>query len=260
MIKLTELFLAELKRSWILLLRYATEALGGIVITTTVFYGLFLSARYIAGPTSQFGDRLDAIIVGYVLWTLTLFIINDVASRLQEEALSGTLEQIFLSPYPPTQIFLLRACASLSLQSVLIVSILLIILWLTNSQLAFPLLLILPLICVLLGAYGLAFAMGGLALIFKRVGQLLGIAQFGLLFLLSVPLETEGVGLPGLQALLPMTMGAGLLRNLMARQTGLDWGTLGLALINGLAYLALGLWLFRQAERLTKRRGRLGGY
>ncbi|NEQ25246.1 MAG: ABC transporter permease, partial [Microcoleus sp. SIO2G3] len=42
-----ELFLAELRRSWIQFIRYPTEAIGGVVITTSIFYGLFLSARYI---------------------------------------------------------------------------------------------------------------------------------------------------------------------------------------------------------------------
>jgi ABC-2 type transport system permease protein len=64
-----ELFLAEFRRSWIQFIRYPVEAIGGIVITTSIFYGLFLSARYIAGPSLQFGDRLDAIVVGYTLWS-----------------------------------------------------------------------------------------------------------------------------------------------------------------------------------------------
>jgi ABC-2 type transport system permease protein len=61
-----KLLLAELKRSWTMLRRYGAETIGGIVATTVVFYGLFLSAKYVAGEV-QFGDRLDAIVVGYVL-------------------------------------------------------------------------------------------------------------------------------------------------------------------------------------------------
>jgi ABC-2 type transport system permease protein len=50
-----------------------------------VFYGLFVSAQYIAGPGFAFGDRLDAVVVGYVVWTLILFINNDIAINLQLE-------------------------------------------------------------------------------------------------------------------------------------------------------------------------------
>lgn len=255
-----ELFLAELRRSWIQLIRYSTEAIGGIIITTSIFYGLFLSAQYIAGPGLQFGDRLDAVVIGYVLWTLVLFILSDIAGGLQNEAQTGTLEQLFLSPFNASQVFLVRAIASLTIQITLNVSILLIIIAITGSQLSFPPTLVLPFITVLLGAYGLAFAMGSLALLLKRVQQLLGIFQFALLFLLSVPTETWVGSGKVFALLLPMTPGAGLLRNLMARGLGLDWGQWAIALVNGVVYFSLGLFLFRQAERETKRRGRLGGY
>lgn len=255
-----ELFLAELKRSWIQFIRYPTEAIGGVFIITAVFYGLFLSARYIAGPNLQFGNRLDAIIVGYVLWTLVIFIMTDIAGTLQYEAQTGTLEQIFLSPFSASKVFLIRALAGLMLQLILLLSILLIIIVLTRSQLSFPPSLLLPLLTVLLGAYGLAFMMGSLSLLLKRVQQLLGIFQFALLFLLTVPTETWTGPLRVVGLLLPMMPGAGLLRNLMARGQMLDPIALAIALGNGASYFVLGLFLFHWAERETKRRGGLGGY
>lgn len=255
-----ELFLAELKRSWIQLIRYSTEAIGGIIITTTVFYGLFLSAQYIAGPGLQFGDRLDSIIVGYVLWTLVLFILGDIAGGLQSEAQTGTLEQLFLSPFGAPRVFLTRAIAGLTIQITLNLTILVMILLLTGRQLFFPPSLVLPFTTVLLSAYGLAFAMGSLALLLKRVQQLLGIFQFVLLFLLTMPIETW-VGTPRILGfLLPLAPGAGLLRDVMARGEGINWLHLAIAFLNGIIYLTLGLFLFRQAEQITKRRGRLSGY
>jgi ABC-2 type transport system permease protein len=254
------LFLAELKRSWIQLLRYSTESIGGVLIVSLVFYGLFLSARYMAGPSLQFGSRLDAIVVGYVLWSLVVFIMTDISGGLQNEAQTGTLEQLFISPFGAPRIFLTRAIANLTIQLTLNITILLIIMRLTGSQLSFPPTLVLPFVCVLLGAYGLAFTMGSLALLLKRVQQILGIFQFALLFLLSVPTETWAGSTRLLAWLLPMVPGAGLLREVMARKQGLDWGWLAIAFVNGGIYFALGLFLFRLAERETKRRGRLGGY
>jgi ABC-2 type transport system permease protein len=255
-----ELFLAELKRGWIQFIRYSFEAIAGVTITTAIFYGLFLSARYIAGPTLQFGNRLDAVVVGYVLWSLALFIMTEIAGGLQSEAQTGTLEQLFLSPFNAPTVFLLRALASLTRQLTLIVGVLLIIMALTGSRLSFPPSLLLPFATVLLGAYGLAFAMGSLALLLKRVQQVLGIFQFALLFLLTIPTETW-VGSPRLLGLLlPMTPGAGILRDLMARGQPLELLQFVLALLNGIAYFSLGLVLFRWAERETKRRGKLSGY
>lgn len=255
-----ELFLAELKRSWIQFIRYSTEAIGGVLITTIFFYGLFLGAKYVAGPASQFGDRLDAIIIGYVLWTLVLFIMGDIAGGLQNEAQTGTLEQLFLTPYGAPRVFLTRAAASLTIQLTLNFVVLVLIVLLTGSHLSFTPSFIPPFISVLLGAYGLAFTSGSLALLLKRVQQLLSIFNFSLLLLLSLPTETWTGAIRWLGYLLPMAPGAGLLRNVMARSEGLDWGLCLVALLNGLIYLCLGIFLFRLAERETKRRGRLGGY
>ncbi|MCU0570576.1 MAG: ABC transporter permease [Oculatellaceae cyanobacterium Prado106] len=254
------LFLAELKRSWIQLLRYSTEVIGGIVATTVIFYGLFLSTRYIAGPGLQFGDRLDAVIIGYVLWSLVLFIMGDVSGGLQNEARTGTLEQLFLSPYGASRLFLVRAIASLFIQLMTNLVILIIIIVITRTQLAFPPTLVIPLICVLMGAYGLAFTVGSLALIFKQVQQLLSILQFGLLLLLAAPTESWTGQLRWLGWVLPMTPGAGLLRDLMARGLPLNPERVAIALTNGIFYLGLGMLLFRWAEKITKRQGKLGGY
>lgn len=255
-----ELFLAELKRTWIEFIRYPVNSIAGVVITTTIFYGLFLSARYIAGPAVQFGDRLDAIVIGYVLWTLVIFVVNDIAVELQIETQTGTLEQVFLSPFGASRVFLARAIAGLTLNMVLIAGVLLSIVVLTGRQLHFPLSLLLPLITVLLGAYGLAFLMGALALLFKRIQQLIGLSQFGLLFLLSAPTETWSGPLGSVMMFLPMASGAGMLRDLMARNLSLDFFDLALASLNGVGYFVLGLFVFRWAESEAKRRGILGGY
>ncbi|OKH20871.1 ABC transporter permease [Chroogloeocystis siderophila] len=255
-----ELFLAELKRSWIEFTRYPVDAVAGVFIITSVFYGLFLSARYIAGPNLQFGDRLDAIVVGYVLWTLVIFVVTSIVSILQIEAQTGTLEQVMLTPYGVSRVFLARAIASLTINIVLITGILLLILLLTGRRLYFPLTLIFPLLTVLFGAYGLAFLMASLALLFKRIQQLLGLTQFALLFLLTIPSETWSGTLSIVRFLLPMTMGAGILRDLMARNLSLNFVEISLAFLNGLGYLFLGLIVFRRAEVEAKRRGILGGY
>jgi ABC-2 type transport system permease protein len=255
-----KLFWAELRRAWIQFRRYPAEAIGGVFIYTSVFYGLFLSTQYIAGPGLKLGDRLDSIIVGYVLWAIVTFIMFDIAGNLQNESQTGTLEQLFLAAYRAPRVLLNRAVASLLVQFLLIGLILLIIMTITGRFLAFPIALVLPLLSIICAGYGLSFIIGSMTLLFKRVQQLLVIVQFSLLFLLSVPTEEwSGTGkLVGY--LLPMAPGAGLLRDLMARQLGLDWTRLAIAFLNGGVYLAIGVVVFSWAERQTKLRGKLGGY
>lgn len=255
-----DLLIGEFKRTWVQTLRYPTEVVGGIVILTTVFYGIFLSTQYMAGPASTFGDRLDAVVVGYVIWTLVLYIVNDIANNLQQEAQTGTLEQVFLSPFGAPRVFLARAIASLTLRLLLILIVLAIIIAMTGSQLAFPALLLLPLSTLLLSAYGLAFFIGSFALVFKKVQQLLGLFQFVLLFLLAAPTEDWSGTARWVANLLPILPSTGLLRDLMAREQPLDWGMWAIALANGIVYFTLGTFVFRWAERQAKRQGTLGGY
>lgn len=253
------LLIGEFKRTWIQNVRYPSEAIGGVVIITTIFYGLFVSAQYMAGPVN-FGDRLDSVIVGYVLWTLAQYIVSDIAFNIQYEAQTGTLEQIFLSPFTAPKIFFARAVASLALRMSLIVVILFILMATTGSWLSFPLGLIFPLLTLLMAAYGLAFIMGSCALVFKRIQQILPIIQFALLFLLAAPVEEWGRNAEIVASFLPMLPSTGLLRDLMARGEGLDIVLLAIALVNGLAYFSLGLFAFSWAERKAKLQGSLGGY
>lgn len=255
-----ELFWAELKRTWTEFIRYPLDSLMGVIFTTLMFYGLLLSARYMAGPSLQFGERLDAIVVGYVLWILVIFAADNIAFTLQIEAQTGTLEQIFLSPFGAVRVFLIRAMASLTLHLVLTLGSLVVVVVLTGRQLSFPLSLFLPLIAVLLGAYGIGFMLGALALLFKRIQQVLGLSQFGLLFLLMIPSETWIGALQSLRFLLPMTLGAGMLRDLMARNQSLNFFECALAAVNGLGYFVVGLLIFRWAESKAKAQGMLGGY
>lgn len=255
-----EIFWVELKRQWIQQRRFAIDAIAGILGIAIAFYGLFLTTQYVAGPASQFGNRLDAIVVGYVLWSLVTFIIADIAGGLQQEAFTGTLEQIFLSPFPAAHIFLARALARLTVTLFQMVAILLLLMTVTGRFLAFSPALLLPLIAVILGAFGLALAIGSLSLLIKQVQQVLGILPFGLFLAMLVPVETWDVPARWLGWLLPMTPGAGVLRELMARNQSLDWGQLAIAFLNGGIYLAIGLTLFGRAEHIAKQRGKLGGY
>ena len=250
----------EFKRSLLMLRRYPMEMVGQLVVITMIFYGLFLGAKYIAGPTAQFGDRLDALVVGYVLWTLALFAIGDLSWGLMNEAREGTLEQVFLSPYGPGRVYMARNVAGLLLTLGLNLSILGLIMLLTGVRLDFSWSALAPLAAVLLGAYGLGFLLGALALLFKRIQAFLNLFQFVLMFLIMTPFEQLHGLIRVAGYLLPMTTGAGQLRALMARGEAFDPVVFGLGLLNGFVYLTVGLWVFGRAVRAAKERGLLGGY
>jgi ABC-2 type transport system permease protein len=111
-----------------------------------------------------------------------------------------------------------------------------------------------------MGAYGLSLSIGSLALLLKRVQQLLSFLPFGLLFVLTVPIESWSGPARFLSLLLPMAPGAGLMRALMARGEAIAPIPMLVAIANGGIYLGLGLVLFRRAEHIAKARGKLAGY
>jgi len=256
---MVELFQAEFKRIWIEFIRYPVDIISGLLANTSVIYGLFLSAKYIGGPNLQ-GERLDVIVIGYVLWTLVVFILEGIAFGLQVEAQTGTLEQVFLSPFGTLRVLMIRGLANLTLNIALILVVLIFTMLLTGRYLHFPPSILLPLITVLLGAYGLSLIMAALTLLYKRIQQLLGLVQFALFFLLTFPSEIWGRYLQNLRLILPMTVGSDVLRDLMARNQTLDLSSLIFALVNGIGYLIVGVLVFRWAERKAKHQAILNGY
>ena len=255
-----DLFTAEIKRTWTLERRYPLELFIGLFMMGLTFYGLFLGAKYMAGPAAQFGNRIDGLILGYGLWTLVLVGMNTIALLLQGEAQTGTLEQLYLSPYGPVKIILARGLSVLGLSFATSLATLLVMLWLTGRTLSFPVATLAPLASVILGSYGLGFTLGALALVFKRVQEMMRLFQFGLLALVILPVE-QWTG-PGraLGFLLPIAPAAGQLRDLMARGLPFDPGYFGLTVLNGAGHFALGLLLFLTADRVARSRGLLGQY
>ncbi|GIW33387.1 ABC transporter permease [Meiothermus sp.] len=253
-----QLITNEACRNLILFRRYLGESVASLVVLMLVFYGLFLGTRYMAGPTAQFGDRLDAMVVGFVLWTLILSSFAGLAQNLAEEAQTGVMEQVFLSSYPPTVVFLARCVSSVGFILLVNGAVLAALILLTGARIVLPLAVIPPVITILMASYGLGFALASLALRFKRVTQLVNLGQFALLFLVMTPFEHWQSPVPGY--VLPMAPGVGLTREVMAHGGSLDGSMMSAAALNGLVYLALGVWAFQVGIRKVKSQGLLSGY
>lgn len=253
-----ELFRAELKRAWILYVRYPMDYVSGLVIMLVTFYVLVMGARYIAGPAMGFGDRLDGVILGYWLWNLAIISFSYTATAIHLDALAGTLEHIFLSPYGPVKVFLARSLASIGLNIGTSSLLLLVLLLITGRRLSFPPLLALPLLTLLITTYGIGLMVSGLTLLAKQINQFLAILQFLFLPLVIVPFETWEGAYSIARFFVPIAPSAALLRGLMTRDAGLDLGHLLIATVNSLIYFVLGVILFRAADRRARARGLLG--
>jgi len=249
------LLLIEFWRSWIFFRRYPISNIAYIVITFIVFYGLFLGTRYLAGPVELVGSRLDAFVVGYIVWSLSLSALADISINLQEDMQSGTLEHVYLSPYGPTKIYLARGLARLviNLGITLIVGLLIMVAldhWLRWRPLALPVMLV-----TLASAYGFSLFFGGLTLLYKRVGGLFGLVQFLLLYLVLLPVEDQPFAVRIASVLLPIAPTVGLLRQVLSESGQFEPLQAGLALGNALIYVVTGLLLFRKADQSIRASG-----
>jgi ABC-2 type transport system permease protein len=254
------LLAAEAWRTFTLFRRYPSEALVG-VLTLGVMFGLFLlGVQYVGLPAETFGSRLDAVIVGYVLWSLTLMTLSDAGYGVQMEAQMGTLEQVFQSPFGPIRILFARTLASIGLYLILNVLVLAVLLLLTGRTLHFSPLIALPLLTLLLAATGLGFALAGLAVVFKRIDQVLQVAQYALLFFVISPVETWKGTLRILGTAIPLAPSAGIVRDISARNTPPALSDLAIAAGNGLVWLVVGVLLYVLLDRSARRKGQLGAY
>lgn len=255
-----DLFLAELKRNWTIVWRYPLQAASGLILTLILFMTLLAGIRYVAGPAAQYGDRMDTMIVGYVLWNTLVFAMGEIASGLEGEGRIGTLEQLFLSPMTGTRIFLTRALAGQTVVLTFNVVILGILLLVTGTRLHFPAALFLPLATAVCACYGIGLTLGALALVYKRVAPIIQMTQFALIALIMVPFESWQPTSANPAFLLPLVPSAALLRDLMARGEALDPFVFAMAVGNAVLFLGIGALLFRVAERAAKRQGLLATY
>ena len=226
----------------------------------------FVFISLIAGRGRLEPDTLAPTLLGYIIWFYAAIALGGMSRSLVEEAQTGTLEQMFMSPAPTPIIILARAASSFVVATLMLL--------LVVTSLVFTLNIHIPLrwealpvfFLTLASLTGMGFMMAGAALVFKQVDQLTNLVENLLLFLggtiLPIHLLPEALG--RFASILPTTHGIILLRQvtLEGMSLGQTWhdGVLAWLLINAAVYLTLGWAVFRLCERIAKARGSLGQY
>ena len=179
--------------------------------------------------------------------------------EITSEATRGTLEQLYMSPIAPWRILLARMSGIVLLNLIVYVVILVLIMATTGRWLHFDLATLVPLFALTLtGMIGVGFMVAGLALVFKQIQAFLQIVQFFFFGMVAVP-----VGLSPWLELVPVVRGSTMIREAMTNGVGLlDFGASAWLLLgaNAAVTFALGVVLYRLAERRALDRGLLGQY
>jgi len=246
-------------RHLVQLRRYYFNTVSSLITYYVVFLIIFYGVKAVGGPAMSAGDTLEGMIVSYFLWTQVMYAYSALSWGIADEAQVGTLEQLYLCPYGFGFVNACSMAVSLVVNLLVNAILLLAAMATTGKWLQLDVVSILPLLVLtLFGAYGVGFAMGGLALVFKRIQATFQILQFVFFGFLFIPLTKFPAG-----AYLPLAMGNALVKRVMVdglRLWELPAGELAVVAGTGILYLALGLAAFSWASRVARTRGLLGQY
>ncbi|QGA83424.1 ABC transporter permease [Halomicrobium sp. LC1Hm] len=248
---------AVLVREFLLFVRYPANAVGGIVVSLFFFGLLFYGGRMIAGQALT--DSLEGIVVGYFLWTLAVGAYSSISNDIGSEVQWGTLERHIMTPFGFAPVALLKGVAKVVRTFLTSAVILAVMLLLTDTTLQLPVVTITVVSGLAIASVlGLGFAAGGVAVLYKRIGNWLNLLQFGFILLISAPAFDLGW-----TKYLPLAQGSALLQRAMIDGTRLwEFPALDLLVLVGVAvgYVVLGYALFEAATRRARRLGVLGDY
>ncbi|MEW6685579.1 MAG: ABC transporter permease [Candidatus Edwardsbacteria bacterium] len=263
------LFKAELKRSLLMMKRYPIETVTSVVVLYMFFMIFFLAGKMVGGtsPSSPIvlGKTMGGLILGYVMWFFAIIAITEMSWGISQEAQAGTLEQVYMTSFGPVAVFLARFLADL-LPNLIIITILLFLLMVsTGIYLSFPLFSTLLVVgLTILGLYGFGFILGGMALIFKRIGQVAQVLQFVFLFLAMTPVEKLPSSIQIFAQTLPLTQGVKVMRLVILEHRALSQlqmlKEIAILIINSFGYLVLGILVYLWMDRIARNKGLLSHY
>jgi ABC-2 type transport system permease protein len=257
------MWLTALKASWrqnfIMATRYLFNMLSGIITMYIVFLLMFYGVRAVGAGAFDLGSTLEGLFTGYIIWMIVIMGYQELAYNVSNEAQTGTLEQLYVSPIGYKWLAFFSQSFN-SLLNLSVISVIVVIMMLTTGQnLNLDMFSILPVfVFVYLQACGLGFALAGLALIFKRIQSFFQIVTFGVIGLFMLPWAR----FPWAKYL-PFTMGQHLLQEIMMNGMKITQApSSDLTVFAGVTAVCLltGLALFMRAENKAKSMGLLGQY
>lgn len=245
--------------------RYTFNTISQLFSIYLLFLVVFFGARGISGAVggspAALGETLDAAVVGFFLWFLALAAHSDLAFSIMNEARFGTLEQLMMTPVGFRWVGLFQVITGTIVAFVMSGVILGAMVLTTGRTLHIDVVTVLPLLLLVAAtAIGIGYALGGLALIYKRIDALFQMMQFFFILLIAAPAAVPSLPL---LTLLPMSLTSRLLNEAMTeglRLSQLGGGRIALAVFSTALYFIGGLAVFSRLERKARDSGSLAQY
>jgi ABC-2 type transport system permease protein len=248
---------AVIYRAFLIWVRYPLNAVLGLFMGVFFFALMFYGGTLVAGQA--IADSIEGLVVGYFLWTLSIGAYSGIMNDVQSEASWGTLERHYMTPFGFGPVVFAKAIAIVVRTFLTSAVVLVVMLLMTGTTLEVHLLTVVPVAALsILGALGLGLVMGGLSVLYKRIGNVANLLQFAFIGLISAP----ALGIPWARAL-PLAQGSAMLQRAMTDGVRLwEFEPTALAILVGTAalYLGVGYAVFGLTTRRARRLGVLGDY
>jgi ABC-2 type transport system permease protein len=236
--------------------RYWLNLVSGTLWAYLLFVLVFLGIR---SPGLDLGITTGSLIIAYWVIFLTNDAFQSVQYQLSNEASVGTLEQLYLSPFPFWWIAFGKMFGGFLLNMAINLPFLFLMMFTTGRWLSFDVASVLPLVTATIAqAYGIGLALGGAALIYKQIGSLGLVPELLMVAFIMAPQD-----LSPLVRFLPFNLEWRLLRDVMADGIPI-WGLpvpgLGLIVLKTIILIGAGWAVYSWCERVAKRKALLGQY
>ena len=257
---------AEAVKGVLLILGYRFNNVG--FLGTLVFS--FIGIGYLMGGGRLRPESMESPLLGFMVWFFGMKAVDHMAYMLSDEARSGTLEQMYMTPAPMGVVMLGRSVGTLWVAAVQAAIVGTAIVLLLRIPVAFDFGTIgraAPVFALtMVGLFGFGYVVAGLTIVFKQVSSLINMVQNLLLFFGGVMLPVESLP-PAVEVVartLPSTQGISVLRQVVfgGQSLGNVWasGALPWLCVHAVAYFVLGWVFYARCEAVAKAQGSLGQY
>ncbi|WP_138005383.1 ABC transporter permease [Halalkalirubrum salinum] len=248
---------AIVRKEWILLKRYPLNTAAGIVATYLFFALAAFGGEAVAGEA--FTDSLGALVVGYFLVVLSISAYQGTTNKITRESQWGTLEQLYMSPLGFGRVTIVTTAVTVLFSFLWGVSVLALMLVTVDVSLRVDLLTVVPIaVLAITSIAGIGLVLAGIAVLYKRIGELIGLLQFGIFGLVAAPVADSPV-----LSVLPVVQGSAMLQAAMGEGVRLwEFPIADLVVLVGVAvgYVLIGYYVFMRATDRARRLGVLGHY
>lgn len=236
------------------ILRYRFAFVSDVLVYTLILALLmFTDAGQSLSNRYAYSDYRALLFNGYIAWTFANSAVSTSIGDTSGELMKGTLYRKLQSQYPLELFQLGGLLSTLVVHSCIIacLSIIAFLAWGLEPMVSPTILGYLAVTC--LGMYGIGLIMGGLTILFKKIGSLQLLFQLVLLFVSNtVP---AGEGLAAISRVIPLTTCNDLIRLQMSGQT--DSASICFLFVTSAIWICAGCTVFHFCLRRAKRRGNL---